>query len=292
MFSRKEFRENFEVVSAIKDITGIYQEIALMRMNQLKSGVEKTRDFLNGVAEVYNHAKAAYIANLQKTPLGGTKPAQEPKFIKRNGKTVFVCLTANEHLYGNLILNVWNQFLTDLKTDNKNEAVIVGVFGRYLMKNEKGDFKPTYFDLNDDRPTKEQINKIIDYISKYEQIIVSHGQLVSVLEQVATSASISGGVPLEQKMDSAKRYLFEPSPEKIMEFFETEIISALFIQKIYEHELAKFASRTVAMDQATQNANEMLKKLNRDFNTLRKATLNRKQQQVFAGFSLWGGKNE
>jgi F-type H+-transporting ATPase subunit gamma len=292
MFSRKEFRENFEVTSAIKDITGIYQEIALMRMNQLKSGVEKTREFLNGVAEVYNHAKTAYMVNLQKTPFGSSKPAEEPKFLKRNGKTVFVCLTANEHLYGNLILNVWNQFLTDLKTDNKNEAVIVGVFGRYLMENEKGDFKVTYFDLNDDRPTKEQINKIIEFISKYEQIIISHGQLISVLEQVATSASISGGVPLEQKMGSAKRYLFEPSPEKIMEFFETEIISALFIQKVYEHELAKFASRTVAMDQATQNANEMLKKLNRDFNTLRKAILNRKQQQVFAGFSLWGGKNE
>src|SRR4030042_4409429 len=262
-------------------------------MNQLKSGVEATRYFLNGVAEVYNHAKAAYIASWQKGPFADKKQTEEPSLIKRNGKTLLVCLTANEHLYGNLILNIWYQFVTDLKADRKNEAVVAGIFGRYLMKNEKIEIPSTnYFSLEDDKPTKNQLSKIINFISKYEKIIIYYGQMISVLEQNSTRASITGNIFQEKKVTDSKNYLFEPSPEKIMGFFETEIISALFIQKVYEHELAKFASRTVAMDQATENANEMLKKLNRDFNTLHKQILNRKQLEVFAGFGLWGGNTE
>lgn len=293
MFSRKEFKENSEAVSTIKDITGIYQEIALLRMNQLKNGVESTRNFLNGVAKVYTHAKAAYIADWQKGASEDKKRTEKPSLIKRNGKTLLVCLTANEHLYGDLILNVWSQFITELKADPKNEVVVAGVFGKYLIENER-IIRPsvTYFDLEDDRPSKSQISKIINFISKYEKIIIYYGQMTSVLEQNPTCASITGDIFQEKVGNKNKRYLFEPSPEKIIEFFENEIISALFIQKVYEHELAKFASRTVAMDQATENAEDMLKKLNRDFNVLRKQILNRKQLEVFAGFGMWGGKNE
>jgi len=287
MHSQKEFKENLEAVSAIKTITSIYQEIAAIRMKQLKDRVAKTREFLDGVAEIYNHGKAAYIAMLQAEAFKGKKDWRELKFIKRNGKNVLVFLSANEHLYGNLILDVWQQFQNDvIKT--RQDAVVVGSFGKYLVKNEaRIDSKIDYFDLGDDKPKPEQINKILSYIRKYEQIFIYYGQLVTVLNQIPMKEQISGGVTFEQK-GIGKRYLFEPTPQNIMEFFETEIINALFNQKIYEHQLARFSSRMVAMDQATENANEILKKLEKDFITLKRRLSNRKQLEIFAGYSIWG----
>src|SRR3990167_5397371 len=61
MYSRKEFTENINAATSIKSITTIYQEIASLRMNQLKDKVARTSAFLDGVAEIYNHAKSAYI---------------------------------------------------------------------------------------------------------------------------------------------------------------------------------------------------------------------------------------
>jgi F-type H+-transporting ATPase subunit gamma len=291
MFSRKEYSENRDAVSSIKSITSIYQEIALLRINQLKEGVASLREFLNGVAEVYTHAKSAYISSLKQRSLK-KKDLNSLSFIKRNGKTVLVFLSANEHLYGNIVLDVWHEFLADLKKDH-DDGVVVGGFGRYLMKDEHLSNSLSYFDLNDDKPTQEEIKRITEFIGKYEEIIVYYGELISVLNQEPSKAQISGGVTLESNVVSAKSYLFEPSPEKIMEFFETDIIATLFTQKVYEHQLARFGARMVAMDQATENAKEYLEKLNRDFRTLRKKIDNTKQLQIFAGVGLWEkNKNE
>jgi F0F1-type ATP synthase gamma subunit len=113
--------------------------------------------------------------------------------------------------------------------------------------------------------------------------------MMSVLNQISAKTDITGGINLGQKVQkSAKRYLFEPTPEKVLEFFEAEIIGALFNQTILEHQLARFAARMVAMDQATENANEELKKITRNLRQLRRRILNRKQLEIFAGYSLWG----
>ena len=286
MYSRKEFTENINAATSIKSITTIYQEIASLRMNQLKDKVARTSAFLDGVAEIYNHAKSAYIDIIKSQTVKKDKAYEELKFIKRNGRTVLVFLSANEHLYGELILNVWDKFRED-KRQTGLDGVVVGTFGKYLVKNESGlDDNVKYFDLDDDKPGQDQINKILDYISKYEQIFVYYGRLITVLNQSPTKEQISGGATLEQKAAS-KKYLFEPSPQKILEFFETEIISALFNQKVFDHQLSRFASRMVAMDQATENANEIIKKLDRQYKTIKRRVLNKKQQDVFSGILLW-----
>lgn len=286
MYSQKEFKENLGAASSIKDITTIYQEIASLRMNQLKESVSKTREFLDGVADIYHLAKTAYLGILEAQTARKKIDYNQLKFIKRNGKSVLVFLSANEHLYGDLILNVWEKFKVDKKETN-NDGVVVGTFGKYLIKNEKElDKNVEYFDLDDDKPSGGQINKILEYVSKYEQIFVYYGKLITVLNQSPTKEQISGGASLQQKV-KGKKYLFEPSPQKIMEFFETEIIYALFNQKIFDHQLARFASRMVAMDQATENASEIIEKLEKEYKTLKKRVMNKKQLGIFAGISLW-----
>ena len=291
MSSLKELREDQEAISSVKIITSVYQEIASFRMKQLRDRVGKTREFLDGVSAVYNHAKTAYIASILSQPFRrGRKKPLDLSIIRRNGKKINVFLSANEHLYGTLILDVWGHYVNDLKQE-KSEAAVIGSFGKYLVINERLDTKIAYFDLDDDKPQGSEIKKIAGYLSKYEQVVVYHGQMISVLNQISVKTDVTGGIKMGQKTQkSAKRYLFEPSPEKVLEFFEFEVIGALFNQTILEHQLARFAARMVAMDQATENANEELKKIARNLRQLQRRILNRKQQEIFAGYSLWGRK--
>jgi F-type H+-transporting ATPase subunit gamma len=286
MYSNKEIKENLEVVSAIGDITGIYQEIASLRIKQMREGVAKTKEFLAGVADVYNRAKASYIATLQKAVLKGKTDYAESAFIKRNGKKVFILLSANEHLYGTLILDIWRLFTNELRREEA-DAVIIGSVGKYFARSEQLTAKATYFFLDDDKPATAQIKKITDFISSYEQIVVYSGEMVTVLSQIPSKSVVSGGATLGEKVEEAKNYLFEPTPAKILEFFETEIIAALFNQKIFEHQLARFAARMVAMDQATENSKETLEQLNKEFRALRRSVSNRKQLEAFAGYQFW-----
>src|SRR3989344_2216355 len=288
MSNQKELTSDLEAITSIKTITSIYQEIASFRMNQLRGQVAKTREFLDGVAAVYNHTKTAYLASLQNVPFDNRKKKMiDTGFLRKNGKRVEVLLSANEHLYGTLILDIWGHYLNEIN-NQKCDGLVVGSFGKYLANNEKISGELIYFDLDDYQPEAAQIKKIVDVISKYEKVVVHHGQMISVITQEPVQSEISGGISYGQKIQKGtKRYLFEPSPEKILEFFETEVIGALFNQTVLEHELARFAARMIAMDEATENPNEEIKKINRQLSNLIKRVLKSKQLQVYAGFSLW-----
>ena len=73
MSNQKELTSDLEAITSIRTITSIYQEISSFRMNQLRGQVAKTREFLDGVAAVYNHTKTAYLASLQNVPFDNRK---------------------------------------------------------------------------------------------------------------------------------------------------------------------------------------------------------------------------
>ena len=71
--------------------------------------------------------------------------------------------------------------------------------------------------------------------------------------------------------------MFEPSLEKILMFFETEIFASLFNHTVKESQLAKFASRVLALDQADEKMQNRLKKLQFEHTRAVHWDLNKKQ---------------
>lgn len=267
----KKTQKNIELVSSIKNITSAYQKLAKTRMQEIRREVLETRTFLEGVGRIYHHAKGAYLASLNKE-----EELKEASFIRRNNKKVIIFLSANERFYGTLLLNTW-QKVQEYLDHNTADFVVTGKVGRQLAQEQLQSENNKYFDLSDEQPTEKEKRKIFEFIKKYEEIIVFHGRFKTIFHQEPEKTNISGGVSLEEPPEATKDYLFEPSPEAILSFFEEEIIEALFHQSILEHQLARFASRMVAMDQASQNADEKLEKLKNQANKLKKRIENRKQ---------------
>jgi len=299
MNSSKELKANIGAVATIESITSVYQGIASLRMNQVKEGVAKTKTFIDGVAQVYHHARQAYIGQIQRELSSSKdKGGKNLSFLRRNGKTAIVFLSANEHLYGSLILDIYRNFASDLSS-GKAEAVIVGKFGKALFEADKAraaakgtNRSTSFFELSDDKPSAEEIKKISDFIVQYEQVVLHYGQMRTILTQVPSRLEISGGINLEKPASKVRDYLFEPTPAAIMEFFETEIIAALFYEKVFEHQLSRFAARMVAMDQASQNADLVTIKLTKELLRAKKRLQNAKQLDRFAGLALWEEKKK
>jgi len=93
-------------------------------------------------------------------------------------------------------------------------------------------------------------------------------------------------LPFEEKKGEIKKYLFEPSPEAVLEFFESEIIISLFNQCLLEHQLARYASRTIAMYRARENAKDLRKKLETIKNKLVREKSNKEQIELFAKIKI------
>ena len=272
----KKIKEDLKAVSNIETITRTYQEIANLRMNEIRQKVLNNREFIEELSQVYTLAKKAYLVLLKK----------EKPFIKRKGERVVVFLSGNERFYGTLFSDIWRELLNYL-AKNKADLAVVGRMGKYLVERSGFGHKMFYFELNDDKPEKNRLRGIIDFIKNYEEIIIFHGRFQTILSQKVVQSNISGGVTLEEELEEVKSYLFEPSPEAVLEFFETELLSAFFNQTILEHRLSKYTTRMVAMYQATENAKKRERKLKIEQKKIERQLLNRKQIELFSGSQLW-----
>jgi F-type H+-transporting ATPase subunit gamma len=286
----KKIEEDLESVSTIKNIVQSYQEIANLRMNLIREKVLKNRKFFVELSSVYQRTKAAYLLSIKKGWIKEKKiPVHQPKKEK-----VIILLSANKFFYGPLILNIWQETQVRLRAElkakqkkNNIDLAVIGKVGKYLAEQDNLGFKMFYFELDDENPEPKQIKKIIEFVKSYKKIFVSHGKYDTVLRQSVVISDISGGLPSPKKGPRViKNYLFEPSPEAILEFFEREIIATLFNQTLLEHQLARYASRMIAMHQATENAKESQKKLKLLEAKLQKQIINKKQIEIFGNINI------
>ncbi len=279
----KETEEKLEAVSTIKNIVQSYQEIANLRMNAIREKVLKNRKFFLELSETYQKIRAAYLFSIKK----GWIKEKESSFLRPEKETVAIFLSANKFFYGPLILNTWQQVQKNIE-GSKTDLVVTGKVGKYLAGKNKPRNKIFYFELDDENPEPEQIKKIMDFIKNYKDVLVFHGRYRSVLKQTVTINKISGGLPAVKSPEDieVKNYLFEPSAEAILEFFEREIIASLFNQTLLEHQLARYASRMIAMHQATENAKKSRKELKRIENKLQKQEANKKQIELFNSINV------
>ena len=278
----KKIKENLKALSNIETITRAYQEIANLRMNEIRQTVLSNREFIEELSRVYTLAKKAYPALLK---MGGGAMKKGESFIKRSRGKVAVFLSGNKPFYGTLILDIWQEIQRDLK-EKGGDLVVVGKTGKYFAETSGWGMKMFYFELDDEKPERERVKEIIEFLENYEEIIIFHGRFHTVLSQKVVQTNISG-ITLEKELGEVKSYLFEPPLEAILEFFETELMSAFFNQTLLEHRLSRYATRMVAMYQATENAEKIREKLETEQKKLERQLLNKKQIEVFSGFQLW-----
>lgn len=271
----KKLKENLEVISMIENITRTYQEIANLRMNQIKEKVLINREFFKELLNTYQTIKAIYFFSLKKE--------ENKKVIFRRTKKekLIIFLSANQPLYGNLIWEVWKLFQKYLK-NYKADFAIVGKIGKYFAEMSGLNERFYYFDLDDIQPEREKVAEILDFIKNYQNIIVFHGKYEKGLIQKPIKTEISGELSEKEKIKEIKNYIFEPSIEAILEFFESEIIAVLFNLTLLEHQLARWASRVLAMDQATEKAKNLKRKLKITENKLKREIKNKEQIEIFS----------
>jgi len=281
MSTLKEIRKNLEMVSTIKNVAITYQEIANLKMKQIREKVLKNRETFRELLDTYQRIKSAYLFSLKK----GWIKKEKISFRRAEKESVVVFLSANQFFYGALILDIWKEIQKYLK-NNKADLAIVGKTGKYLAEGNGFGHKMFYFELNDTSPEEEKIERILEFIKNYKKIVIFHGRYEKVLSQKPIMSEISGKLPHGEEVEKAQSYLFEPSPEAVLEFFETEIIVVLFSQTILEHQLARYASRVMAMYQATENTKKLERKLSIVENKLKRQRLNKKQIELFSSVGL------
>lgn len=289
-----KLKQEIETVESFRFLAQAYEEISVIKMQGVRSLVLKTRDFLEGISDVFYDVKSSYkrqIAIIMKKAAKEKKSLQTPlSAFQKNGKSVVVLLSANTKLYGDIVPRTFTLFMETIAKTN-DDIVIVGKLGRELFAEADTKKPHTYFEVPDTKIVFEDLKPVVAHIFPYEQVTVFYGKFVNVINQTPTAASISGektfATQEEGQPQVQTKFLFEPTLNKVLQFFESQIFSALFKQSVHESQLARHASRIRAMESALENIHDHLASLHGQQKKLRRLLAGKKQNEALSGISLW-----
>ena len=287
MVTKKELTREAEFLTTLRTILETYEEIAATRMARIRSSVLASRDFLLEINAIFQQVKTSYKTQTELLmQTRKIKDSSKLTFIKRNGKTLYVFISANTGLYGEIIRRTYDVFVENLRKE-PGDVAILGKLGMEIFNEEKIKAPLTYFEFPDNKMDNEAVQKIVEHIIKYEKVLVFYEQFNNVISQSPIVTNISGDPLPWEKGGPQARYFFEPSLEKIMEFFEKEIFASIFQQTIFESELAKFAARMVSLDFASENTKIRLKQVIMTRQRIKHQEDNKRQLEKFASMRLW-----
>lgn len=245
----KEIDAALEEGQSLKTIAQAYSEIANLKIKRIRSEVERNTLFFQEIAGVYTEIK--------KFAAGKKIKIVKPK------KTVSIVLSSNYRFYGNInsdLLDFFARSTQKMDTDAVmvNKAAI-NYFRATKTLSNLGNLKE--ISLKGDQPDALELTSLVNMLKDYNQVLVFYSSLKSLLVQLPKVVDItaSSEAALEAGHGNLFRFIFEPQLPKILQFFDSQMITLLLEATFLESELARTASRFISMDQAETEANKLIK---------------------------------
>lgn len=289
MISKDSIQGQIENLDQLDSMVTTYEEIAASRIKQSRESVLRSRSFMSDISLVFFDVIASYKKQVELLmKIKRAKNLKDFSFINKNGRTLYLLVSANTGLYGNITKRTFDLFLNNTKEKDVDIAII-GKLGQIMWQAEKIKNKYFYFDFPDQNVNKELLKNILDFIISYQKVVVFYGKFQNLVTQEPTYSDVSGTTPPSQQPNEGQnlKYFFEPSLEKVLEFFEKQIFSSIFEQVVRESQLAKIASRMTTLNSASENIKTQLSGLTIQRNRIFHQIQNKKQLQTFSSRILW-----
>jgi F-type H+-transporting ATPase subunit gamma len=197
----------------------------------------------------------------------------------QTGKTLFIVLGTDKGLCGGLIANLLREYFKYQK-EHKNDSYIA--VGKKIESKAAAysDNVVATFHMGTTTPTFDAIFPILKLIDEYylggkvDNVKVLYTRFQSFFAQVPTvtqllPVTLPEGVS-EEKSDS---YVFEPSSTEILPSLLKHHLEMTLYQMMLESFLSEQASRMIAMQNATENANDIIDTLKLEYNKTRQAKI-------------------
>ncbi|MBA3724699.1 MAG: F0F1 ATP synthase subunit gamma [Candidatus Levybacteria bacterium] len=290
----KNILTQIEDLSGIKDIVGASEEIASMKMRAIRGQVLESRDLNEELTEIYREVTTSYkeqvmniVAKKQNKSVAELAKQAQTSLLRGNGQTACVFLSANSGFFSKILEKTYKEFAIYLDSHNA-KPIIIGEFGRKLFTDQFPGREFNFYAFSEKQNNDDALQKVTKDLVSYENVIIFYPRFESLSSQTVAALDVSGSSKDASGTVVPKaHYLFEPSLEKILAFFEGEIFAGIIHQTVTESELARYASRITALDIARENINVKLKAVNLEKRFATHRLMNKKQTEALMGISLW-----
>ncbi len=225
-------------------------------------------------------------------------------------KVLLIIVAANKGLCGSFNVNVFrflNEYIKQ-HTDKQIEveAVTVGKYAERYAKKLGLPVVGSFIDIQED-VTVEQIRGVSKLVEdefvggRYDQVRMIYTNYISVLKNEVVSRGLLPIRPenislmIEQagadddkqeeqeQIESMALYLFEPSEDEVLNLVLPILTEVQLYQALLESQAAEHSARMMAMRNASEAAEDMIKELTLTYNKARQESITKEISEIAAG---------
>jgi F-type H+-transporting ATPase subunit gamma len=290
MPSLKDLRNRIASVKATQKITKAMQMVAAAKLRRAQNAAEAARPFAERMTNVMANLSSGVVVGPE-TPrlLGGTGSQQTQLLI--------VC-TAERGLCG-----AFNSSIARLARDHAVRLMAEGRTVKILCVGKKGydilrrQFERQIVELVDLRSVKQlgygeadmiaaKVLRLFDE-NQFDVATLFYSRFRSVIQQVPTAQQIIpaeiGGTGGGASGAGDAVYDYEPGEAEILASLLPRNVAVQIFRALLENAASEQGARMSAMDNATRNAGDMIKKQTQTYNRSRQAIITKELIEIISG---------
>ena len=284
MASLKDLRNKIKSVKSIQQVTNAMKMVAAAKLRKSQENMENARPYTNSIEGMINHL----IPDIDRSLL----PILESREIK---KKLFLVITSDRGMAGAFNANIIKQTEAEVsKFGNKNSYLIcIGKKSHDYFKRRNYNILDSYkdfwnsLDINIALKIGEDIlnrfiNKDIDSVDVIFNEFINVGR-----QKIKCKSFLPISYNLDEKMPCDA--LYEPNKEAIVKTLIPKHLNIQLWQFLLESNASEQAARMVAMENATDNAGEMISDLSIEYNKARQAAITTEIIEIVSGANALEG---
>jgi F-type H+-transporting ATPase subunit gamma len=284
MASGKDLKRRIASVKSTQQITKAMKMVAAARLRRAQEAIVKARPFAAAIKDT--------VQNLVRNE---EVRAFHPLLTKREVKKVRVILLSSDRgLCGSfntaLLKRAENMYKSEASKYEEFQFICIGKKG-YEYLNLRKIPVAEYFQDFQKQVTYAKVQAVCnDMIDSYikgeiDEIRIVYSEFRSAVSQVPTTVTL---LPVSFENEAGGKgasldFLYEPNREEILADLLPRYFKAKVFKGILESAASEHGARMAAMDSATKNAGEMIKKLTLEYNKIRQAGITKELLEIVSG---------
>ena len=280
MANLKHIRSQIKSVISIQKVTKAMKMVAAAKLRKSQERMEQSRPYSKRLENLIQHL--LQDVNRSMLPLLNKRNA-----IQNHG---FLIITADRGLAGSFNTNIIKKAESEINKVGKENAMLFCVGKKGFEHFKKREYNIIYHatDFWSTLNYNDAINTGKNIIDAYlNEQIDSLNAIYNFFKNTASQeVTYKTLLPLELESESQSQFndmIYEPSKEDIIK----SIVPKYFNTQIWQYLLESFASeqaaRMVAMENANDNAKEMIDDLNLEFNKARQTAITTEMLEIVGG---------
>ena len=274
----------------MQKITSAMEKVAASKIRKAQRQMESSRPYAERIRRVIGHLAHA------------NPDHKHPYLVEREVKRVgYIIISTDRGLCGGLNVNMFKRVVQDLvKWDKEKVEVdlaLVGAKSVNFFRRIGGNVVGTATHLGDKPQVNDLLGAIKIMLDEYEEgkidrLFLVHNVYVSAMSQqpiVETLLPVSAIDLGEESLQDHWDYIYEPGADEILDSVLTRYIESQVYRGAVENFACEMAAKMVAMKSATDNAGEIIEKLQLQYNKARQAAITQEISEIVGGAAAVSG---